>query len=75
MLEVNLLSLIFTFGVLAGDLVKVSGMVCLEQQQFDTCCPDLPSDLTSATIKNTLETIHYMVSLVMLINIYNSFNV
>lgn len=65
MLEVNLPSLIFTFGILAIVLGKVSGMlrkaICLGLPgtgPVDTCCPDVPSDLTFATIKITLETIH-----------------
>lgn len=73
-------SLIFTFGILAIVLGKVSGMLRKTVHPglpgtapADTCCPDVPTDLTLATIKIILETIHYIISLVILNSIYDPF--
>lgn len=38
------------------------------------CCPEVPSDLTFTSIKIVLETISYMVALVVLNNIYSFFS-
>lgn len=73
MLKVTLICLTLNFGILVTDLERISWMfgktVCIALpgiMSVNICFPDVPSDLTFATMKVILEPLHYIISLVIM---------